>query len=154
MRCVLCMYVPSIAATGRQLRSTPPPLSAVPHADQTERGIHCSFAMIPHTSLGEGGWGRDGKECLEEGNSGRKEISIPLQLATAYVHWVSSCPGVRATRSILRQEKPYRPFAGMAKSVTHSHISSLSLSDRGKGGPTKNHGRERELEKRKAAGRT
>lgn len=51
--------------------------------------------------------------------------------------------------SILRQEKPYRPFAGMAKSVTHSHISSLSPSLTGGRGPRptkKNLGR-RELEK-------
>lgn len=44
-----CMCRPSIAATGRQLRSTtlpsPPSHCPPPHADQTERGIHCMLSF-------------------------------------------------------------------------------------------------------------
>lgn len=44
-----CVCRPSIAATGRQLRSTtlptPPSHCPPPHADQTERGIHCTLSF-------------------------------------------------------------------------------------------------------------
>jgi hypothetical protein len=45
------------------------PIGPPPTSNRTERGIHCGFAMIPHTSLGEGlGKGIEGwrQETLDE----------------------------------------------------------------------------------------